>query len=120
MIAADSTAFPQHLMEGLAAHHTDNLSFATFPQGLSSQILARLAEAGQSAHVWGIPPEKFGIPANEITCIVDVEPFLDQKLKALRCHRTQLDTSHAFTLMTPELAAELLRFEYFRSDGAVT
>lgn len=115
LMAADISVFPQHLMEGLAAHQTDKLSFATFPQGLSAQILTRLADAGQAAHLWQIPPEKFGIPADEITEVVDVESYVDQKLKALRCHRTQLDTSHAFTLMTSELASELLRFEYFRS-----
>ncbi|MDQ3011005.1 MAG: hypothetical protein M3X11_09930, partial [Acidobacteriota bacterium] len=107
------------LMEGLAVYHTNKLSFATFPQGLFAQILTRLAEAGQSAHLWGIPCEKFGIPVEEITEVIDVELYLDQKLKALRCHQTQLDASHALTLITPELAAELLRFEYFRSDESV-
>ncbi len=114
-LADDPIAFPEQLTEDLAVHRVPTLSFATFPQGLSSQILTRLAESGHSAHLWGIPPENFGIPAEQITTIVDVEPFLVQKLKALRCHQTQLDASHAFTLMTRELAAELLRFEYFRS-----
>jgi len=114
VMAADPTVFPEHLSEGLDAHHTDTLWFATFPQGLSSQILTRLAEAGHTAHLWGIHPDKFGIPASEITVLLDVEPYLDQKLRALRCHQTQLDASHAFTLITPELAKESLRVEYFR------
>ena len=113
-LAADPTVFPQHLSEGLTAHYAGKLWFATFPQGLSSQLLARLAEAGHTAHLWGIDREKFGIPADEITDTLDIEPFLDQKLRALRCHQTQLDSNHALTLITPELAKELLRFEYFR------
>jgi LmbE family N-acetylglucosaminyl deacetylase len=42
-----------------------------------------------------------------------VTPFLDRKLAALRCHRTQLDESHAFTLLTREIAAEFFGSEYF-------
>jgi LmbE family N-acetylglucosaminyl deacetylase len=113
-MAADPTVFPQHLSEDLAAHRADKLWFATFPRGLSSQILTKLAQAGHTAHLWGLDPDKFGIPADEITDTVDVEPYLEQKLKALRCHQTQLDSAHVFTLITPELAKEVLRFEYFR------
>jgi LmbE family N-acetylglucosaminyl deacetylase len=113
-MAADPTVFPQHLSEGLAAHHANKLWFATFPHGLSSQILTRLTEAGHTAHLWGIDRDKFGIPADEITDTVNVEPYLGQKLTALRRHQTQLDSNHALTLITPELAQELLRFEYFR------
>ena len=117
-LAAHPTAFPQHLTERLSAHHTGNLLFATAPQSVYSDLLARLAEAGKPAHLWKIPPEKFGIPADEITTVVDIAPFWEQKLKALRCHQTQLDADHAFTLLTPELAAEVLPLEYFRSNLA--
>lgn len=114
-LAADPTAFPNHWTESLSAHNTDNLLFATAPQRLYSDLLARLAAVGKPAHLWKIPPEKFGIPADEITTVADVAPFWEQKLKALRCHQTQLDADHAFTLLTPELAAEVMPLEYFRS-----
>jgi len=115
-LAADSKAFPEHLAEGLREHQAINLHYATAPLGLYSDLLARLASLGHEAHLWGLPPERFGIPANQITTIVDAKPFVDQKLKALRCHRTQLDATHAFTLISSELAAEVLGYEYFRSD----
>jgi LmbE family N-acetylglucosaminyl deacetylase len=114
-LAADSTAFPQHMAEGLSAHPTTNLLFATAPHGLYPELLMRLAVDGHSAHLWGIPPEKFGVPAEEITTVVDITSFWELKLCALRCHRTQLDPDHAFTILTPELATELLPFEYFCS-----
>lgn len=115
-LAADPTAFPQHSAEGLPTYHNPNLLFATAPRGLYSDLLAHLAASGHQAHLWQIPPEKFGVPADEITTVVDVTPFWEQKLRALRCHQTQLDANHAFTLLTPELAAELLPVEYFCSD----
>ena len=111
-LAADADVFPQHLTEGLSAHQTAELLFATAPQGLYSDLLAQLPP---SAHLWGIPPESFGVPAETITAQVNIAPFWEQKLRALRCHRTQLDADHAFTLLTPELATELLPFEYFRA-----
>jgi LmbE family N-acetylglucosaminyl deacetylase len=114
-LAADPTVFPQHPAEGLSAHHTTNLLFATAPQGVYSDLLARLAAAGHPAHLWGIPPENFGVSADEITTVVDVTQFWEQKLRALRCHQTQLDPDHAFSLLTRELAARLLPFEYFCS-----
>ena len=116
VLAANTAAFPQHQTEGLAGHHTAILLFATAPRGLYSDVLLRLAASGFDAHLWRISPEKFGVPAEEITTTVDVGPFLNQKLSALRCHQTQLDASHAFTVIPFEVAADLLPVEYFYSD----
>ncbi len=113
-LASDSNAFPQHLNEGLAAHHVPELLYATAPQGLYPNLITRLAEAGYTTHLWGIPPEQFGVPPEEITLRSDITPFLERKLAALRCHRTQLDDAHAFTQLTLELATRLYGQEFFR------
>ncbi|HKE04946.1 MAG TPA: PIG-L deacetylase family protein [Blastocatellia bacterium] len=117
-IAGDPNAFPRHLDENLAPHHAPRLLYATAPQGLYPNLIARLAEAGHETHLWGIPPEQFGVPPQEITTTFDVTPFLDRKLAAMRRHRTQLDDSHAFTHLTPELAVEFFGSEFFRRGGA--
>jgi LmbE family N-acetylglucosaminyl deacetylase len=112
-LAGDPNAFTRHLAENLTPHHAPELLYATVPQGLYPNLIARLAEAGHETHLWGIPPERFGVPPEEIAITYDVTPFLDRKLAALRCHRTQLDESHAFTLLTREIAAEFFGSEYF-------
>jgi N-acetyl-1-D-myo-inositol-2-amino-2-deoxy-alpha-D-glucopyranoside deacetylase len=116
-MAGDTSAFPQHLAENLAPYHTPELLYASVPQGLYPNLIARLTESGHEPHLWGIPPEQFGVPPEEITITYDVTPFLDRKLKALRSHRTQLDNSHAFTKITCELAIEFLGIEFFRRCG---
>lgn len=113
-VAGAPDVFPQHLNEHLTAHIVPALFYATVPQGLYTNILAQLAESGREGRLWGIPPEQFGVPLEEITTFVDITPFLDRKLAALHCHQTQLDDSHAFTRLTRELAAKLFCLEFFR------
>lgn len=113
-LARDPNSFSPHLNEGLAAHRVSELLYATAPQGLYPNLITRLAAAGHATHLWGITPEQFGVPPEEIARTIDIRPFLARKLAALRCHRTQLDDSHAFTRLTLELAAELFNQEFFR------
>ena len=113
-LAGDPKAFPQHTAESLSAHQVPELLYATAPRGLYQNLVARLAEGGHETHLWGIPPEQFGVPADEITTIIDIAPFLDHKLAAIRCHRTQLDDSHAFFHLTRDLAMEFLSHEFFK------
>ena len=118
-LASNPNAFPQHLNEDLIAHRVPELLYATAPQGLYPDLIAGLIAAGHTAHLWGIPPEQFGVPAEEIALTIDITPFLERKLAALRCHRTQLDDAHAFTQITLELAAQLFGQEFFRLKAGV-
>lgn len=86
------------------------LFYTTAPHDYYARLLARV---GAPAHVWNIPPEQFGIPAEQITATADITPFLARKLAALACHRTQLDAAHVFSLLTPELAIECFAQEFF-------
>jgi LmbE family N-acetylglucosaminyl deacetylase len=113
-MAGDSNSFPQHLEEKLERHYAPDLLFATVPYDHYTNLIQRLAEAGVETHLWGIPPELFGIPIEEITFTLDVAPFLDRKLDALSRHRTQLDESHAFKHLTHELAVKFFGHEFFR------
>jgi len=116
-MAGDPNAFPGHPADNPAPYHAPELLYATVPRDFYPNLIARMAEAGLETHLWGIPPEQFGVPFEEITITYDVTPFLDRKLAALRRHRTQLDDSHAFTHLTGELAAEFFSLEFFRRGG---
>lgn len=94
----------------LAAARAPQLLYATAPLGYHAKLIER---TGGATHLWNIPPEQFGIPAEQITETHDITPFAARKLAALRCHRTQLDSAHVFSLLTPELAAELFAHEFF-------
>jgi LmbE family N-acetylglucosaminyl deacetylase len=113
-MAGDPRCFPQQLSDKLPLHRTPELYYATVPQGLYVNLISHLAKTDQETHLWHFPPENFGVPPEEITTTIDITPFLDRKLAALRCHQTQLDDSHAFTRLTPELAARFFSHEYYR------
>ncbi len=116
-MAGDPNAFPRHLEDKLASHHTPDLLFATVPLGHYSNLIEQLAESGLETHLWGIPPESFGIPLEEINITIDVSTFLNRKFEALKRHRTQLDDSHAFNHLTHDLAVKFFGYEFFRRDG---
>jgi LmbE family N-acetylglucosaminyl deacetylase len=113
-LANASPPSPQCPEEGLATDGAPELLHATAPRNLYPALIARLSEAGRETHLWGIPPEQFGVPPEEITTVYDITPFLDLKLAALRSHQTQLDNSHAFMNLTEEIASEFLGAEFFR------
>jgi LmbE family N-acetylglucosaminyl deacetylase len=86
---------------------------ATWPEGRMRALVSALAERGVAADLWGLHPEQFGAPVGSITTVLDVRPFLASKLRALRCHRTQLPPDHLFHVIPDDLAEEFLGGEYF-------
>jgi LmbE family N-acetylglucosaminyl deacetylase len=86
---------------------------ATWPHGLAESLVSALAARGDPADLWGLRPGDFGVPAETITSVVDVRPFLAAKLRALRSHRTQLHPAHLLLALPDDLAWEFLGREYF-------
>jgi LmbE family N-acetylglucosaminyl deacetylase len=79
------------------------------------QLAEAMSERGLPSGLWGIPPADFGVEQDDGRAIeIDVRPFLDRKLSALRRHRTQLDTGHLFSALPADLAEQHLGFERFR------
>lgn len=56
----------------------------------------------------------FGTPAREITHRFDVSRYMDAKLRAMRCHRTQIAEGGAFDPARMEEFDEFWRWEYLR------
>jgi N-acetyl-1-D-myo-inositol-2-amino-2-deoxy-alpha-D-glucopyranoside deacetylase len=106
---------PDHV----AVHHAATAAappaavrYATFPDDLVAQLLAAAAAEGVAGDLWGLQADAFGVPAESITSVVDVRERLDAKLRALRCHRTQLEGNVLQSLSRP-LAERFLGREYF-------
>jgi LmbE family N-acetylglucosaminyl deacetylase len=86
---------------------------ATWPHGLAESLVSAVAGRSHPADLWGLSPGDFGVPADTITTVVDVRPFLAAKLRALRSHRTQLQPAHLLLALPDDLAREYLGREYF-------
>ena len=59
------------------------------------------------------PPE-FGTPDDLVTTRIDVRPYVQRKLDALRAHRTQIKRDSAFLSLPDDLTAEYFGVEGFR------
>jgi N-acetyl-1-D-myo-inositol-2-amino-2-deoxy-alpha-D-glucopyranoside deacetylase len=92
---------------------------ATWPDRLVADLAAALADAGLPASMWDIEPAAFGSDEDEMlgAAAVDVRPFVGRKLRALRCHRTQLAPGHALATIPEEVAERFLGIEWFIEDG---
>jgi LmbE family N-acetylglucosaminyl deacetylase len=89
------------------------LYFATWPAGMTTELVHEMEVRELAADLWGLSPGDFGAPAETITTKVDVRRFLGRKVQALRSHRTQLPADHLFTNLPGDLAERFLGWEYF-------
>jgi LmbE family N-acetylglucosaminyl deacetylase len=85
----------------------------SWPEGLLSRTVEELRRRGLPADVWGLDPHAFGVPAETIERELDVSALLEVKLRALRCHASQLLAGHALADLPDDLARELLGREWF-------
>jgi N-acetyl-1-D-myo-inositol-2-amino-2-deoxy-alpha-D-glucopyranoside deacetylase len=86
---------------------------SVWPEDLMCELTAELAERDLPTDLWELEPEDFGAEAEdrEGELVLDVRPFVAQKLRALRCHRTQIGPGHAFGALPADLAERFLGLE---------
>ena len=94
-----------------------SLYYATWPKGHVASLLANMNGRAPDLDVWGLPAEAFGVEEDEITTVLDVRSQLEKKLRALRCHRTQLPGGNVFRRIAPDLAEGFLGREYLVHTG---
>lgn len=87
--------------------------YATFPEGHITELVSRLESRNLKLDIWGLDPDAFGAPALTITTRLDVRQYLDAKLDALNCHRTQFAGGNLFNSLPRDLAEEFLGWEFF-------
>lgn len=92
------------------------LYYAVFPAGLMRTVL-ETAQANPGApadlSLWHMDPDAFGAYAPEPTVTVDASAYAEQKMDALRCHRSQIGSQSPFSWLTLRQARDLLGREYF-------
>jgi LmbE family N-acetylglucosaminyl deacetylase len=86
---------------------------SVWPKSLMRELGRELRQRGLSDNLWGLEPEDFGTEDVHNSFAIDVRPFIDKKLSALRAHRTQLSARHAFAVLDPQLAERFLGTEWF-------
>ncbi|MSR35095.1 MAG: PIG-L family deacetylase [Gemmatimonadetes bacterium] len=96
---------------------TPALYYVSMPEG-AMRALVDAAHLRGGAHdgggLWGINPDAFGVHAPAPTLRIDVAPWVDRKLAAIRCHRTQLGPGSPFAWLDPDAASRWLGVELYR------
>lgn len=89
------------------------LLYVTWSEGLVDGMVSAMRARGMDVNLWGVEAAAFGVPISTITTTVNVSEFLPLKLRALRAHRSQLDSTHLFYLLPDDVAHAYLSQEYF-------
>lgn len=110
-LAADPDCFPDGAP--CQPHRIDKLYY----RALAEESLKARSASGQRAAVMmdGVPFPFVGYPAGEISTIVDVGDFADQKLRGILCHATQVGENSRYAAAPDEVLADhWFRHETFR------
>jgi LmbE family N-acetylglucosaminyl deacetylase len=104
---------PDHAAAGeIAAAASASLgidcSRSVWPADAVRALCDDAAARGLPTGLWGLEPEAFGSWDAPDARTIDVRAVLDQKLAALRAHRTQLGPDHVLTALPDDLAARHL------------
>ncbi|HEX3703421.1 MAG TPA: PIG-L deacetylase family protein [Vicinamibacterales bacterium] len=97
------------------------LYYVTMPKGAIRAMVdeARAKGGAPDASFWGIEPDAFGDSAQPCTLVVDVRPWAEAKLAALRCHRTQLGVRNPIAWVDVAGMRRWLGAEHFRRAATV-
>lgn len=110
-LAADPDCFPD--CAPCQPHQISKL----YQRVLHQESLQARSDSGQRAAVLmdGVPFPFVGYPASEITTLVDVTPFAEQKRQGILCHGTQVGADSRFAVEAEEVLADpWFRCETFR------
>lgn len=95
----------------------------TMPPNAMPSIVRFAEEQGWKAPesgFWSLTPDAFGDAADPPTIVLNVEPWAERKLNAIRCHRSQTGPGDPFGLMTAAQARAWLGVEHFHRAPLTT
>ena len=112
-LAADSGAYPGQLAKGRQPWNPELLYYVCFPRSFFRRMWQYLREAGIRPPFASQEVEALGTPDEEVTTVLDVEPFVATKIASLNCHRTQIDPQGPFNKLPTHRLHDMMRKEYF-------
>lgn len=98
------------------------LYYVTMPRGVMRRVADAAAARGWTPPVkgfWSLVPDAYGLHADPPTLLVDVGDWVERKLAAIRCHRTQMGAGNPFDCLDAAEARRWLGTEQFhRAAGS--
>ena len=116
--AGNPSQYPEHLAMGLETHFPQKLYFTALPRRFFRGFAQRLEEMGLEDRFADFDWESRGIPDELCTAEIDVSAYVDTKLQAFQCHRSQFLRNGPFGLLPPEVRWEFMSTECFSRPGS--
>jgi N-acetyl-1-D-myo-inositol-2-amino-2-deoxy-alpha-D-glucopyranoside deacetylase len=117
--AGDASQYPEHLAGGLEPHAPQKLYFTALPRRFFRELAQRLKAMGYDLSSLGdFNWESMGVPDELCTTEIDVSAYVDRKLQAFQCHRSQLSPNGPFSLIPPEVRWDFMGTECFSLAGS--
>ena len=117
--AGDPSQYPEHLVTGLEPHLPQKLYFTALPRRFFRGLARRLSALGfDLGRLADFDWESMGVPDELCTAEIDVSAYVDIKLQAFQCHRSQLSPNGPFSLIPPEVRWDFMGTECFSLAGS--
>ena len=108
--AADAVQYPEHG----PAHMVSKLYYTAFPRSFVREMGTWLQSQNYEGSFSNLDPEKLGIPDEQISVWLNVEPWLETKNRSWSMHRTQMDPNNAMAQLPEELQRRWRSHEYYQ------
>ena len=108
--AADAVQYPEHG----PAHMVSKLYYTAFPRSFVREMGTWLQSQNYEGSFSNLDPEKLGIPDEQISVWLNVEPWLETKNRSWSMHRTQMDPNNAMAQLPEELQRRWRSYEYYQ------
>lgn len=93
---------------------TPLLYYVCFPRQVFRRWWSEMEERGITPPFAVDAIDSLGTPDEDVTTTVDVMPWVEVKLRSLRCHRTQLHDTGPFSQLPPDVVNALMGAEYYQ------
>lgn len=108
--AADAVQYPEHG----PAHMVSKLYYTAFPRSFIREMGTWLKSQNYEGSFSNLDPEKLGIPDEQISVWLNVEPWLETKNRSWSMHRTQMDPNNTMAQLPEEIQRRWRSHEYYQ------
>ena len=119
--AGDPTRYVDQMADGLEPHQVAKMYYFVIPRSGIRAFQEAMREAGIESDFNDIDVESMGVADEEITTVLDVSRYAEQKERAALCHRTQIQGDQPFSWLPEAVRTRFLSREHLvRSEPPST
>ena len=108
--AADAVQYPEHG----PAHMVSKLYYTAFPRSFIREMGMWLQSENYEGSFSKLDPEKLGLPDEQISVWLNIEPWVETKNRSRSMHRTQMDPNNAMARLPEEMRRRWRSHEYYQ------